>query len=220
MRQVNVLTIDPSRLCREGLRWVLDGSEFTIVAEADSIAGMPERLSTTIDLVIVDLGKPDAASLDALAMLRNRSQTTRIVVLSTALETNDAAQFLESGADGCLLKETAVERLRLYLDLVMAGEKVLCSKLAMGCLSMAAAPVAHSLCDTPSFNGLTLREREILQHVADGASNKLIANRLGITETTVKVHLKTIMKKTNATNRTQVAIWASRLGLNSRADAL
>jgi two-component system, NarL family, nitrate/nitrite response regulator NarL len=219
MQQVNVLTIDPSRLCREGLRRVLAGSEFAIVAEADSIAGMPANLSTTIDLIIVDPGKPNAESLAALTALRTRLPTTRIVVLSADLEAGDAARFLEAGADGCLQKETAVEMLQLYFGLVMVGEKVVSGQFTMHCLRMAAAPVS-SVSGDVQFDGLTGRQREIVQHLVDGASNKVIANRLGITEATVKVHLKTIMKKTRAANRTQVAMWASRLGLPTGTDAL
>lgn len=218
MQQVNVLTIDPVWLCRVGLRRVLDGSEFMIVAEADSIAGMPDRIATTIDLIVVDPGKPNAESLAALTALRTRLPTTRIVVLSAGLALDDAAQLLEAGADGCLQKEVPGEMLQLYLGLVMAGEKVLSGQFATHWLKMAAAPV-RSRADDTRVHGLSRREREIVHHLVHGASNKVIANALQITEATVKVHLKAIMKKTKAANRTQVAIWASRVGLPTPAEA-
>ena len=95
------------------------------------------------------------------------------------------------------------------LQLILLGEKVFPTTLASMLLDMTAAGPQHSV------RGLSPREREILQLLVTGASNKLIATRLGITEATVKVHLKTLLRKIDVNNRTQAAIWAMNNGFTA-----
>jgi two-component system, NarL family, nitrate/nitrite response regulator NarL len=113
-----------------------------------------------------------------------------------------------AGADGYLLKDVSPEALIQSLQLVVIGEKVFPTNLAALLLTQISTPAPQS-----SWRGLSAREREILQHLVTGASNKLIANRLGITEATVKVHLKTLLRKIDVNNRTQAAIWAMNNGI-------
>jgi two-component system, NarL family, nitrate/nitrite response regulator NarL len=212
----NVLLIDPVRLVRESLGDLLESNGFPVVAETDRMSDVPRRLAATIDLVVVDPGVPSDTTFAEVEELRAMLPKARIVVLAAEIPVHDAVMFLRAGVDGCLVKQISMQALKRYLELVMAGEKV----LPTACLLQGFAPSAEP--DMPPepegihpsdkriTASLSRREREIIGHLVDGASNKMIANALDITEATVKVHLKAIMKKTRAANRTQVAIWASR----------
>jgi two-component system nitrate/nitrite response regulator NarL len=118
------------------------------------------------------------------------------------------------GADGFLIKNVSPEALIQSLQLIMLGEKVFPTNLASMLLDMNAVSPQHSV------RGLSPREQEILQALVTGASNKLIAIKLGITEATVKVHLKTLLRKIDVNNRTQAAIWAMNNGFSADDTAI
>ena len=142
-----------------------------------------------------------------------------IVLLAQAMETDQLALSFAAGADGYLLEEISPEALLESLNLVMLGEKVFPSRLAaLMCgdsWSLKASPKAAA-----SHVPLSGRELEIVQRLTDGLPNKIIASELSITEATVKVHLKTILKKIGAQNRTQAAIWAVQRGFSTAPDML
>jgi two-component system, NarL family, nitrate/nitrite response regulator NarL len=117
---------------------------------------------------------------------------------------------MNAGADGYLMKDVSPEALIQSLELVMMGEKVFPTNLAamLFDLNNASSPVN-------SIRGLSPREQEILRALVTGSSNKLIAIKLGITEATVKVHLKTLLRKIDVNNRTQAAIWAMNNGFTA-----
>lgn len=213
MIAANTLLIDPVRLVRESLRDLLESNGFPVVAEIDRMSSVSRRPAATIHLVVVDPGVPSDATFAEVERLRAMLPKVRIVVLAAEMPVHDAVMFLRAGVDGCLVKQISMQALKRYLELVMAGEKV----LPTACLLQGFAPSTEppepegiSASDMRITASLSRREREIIRHLVDGASNKMIANTLDITEATVKVHLKAIMKKTRAANRTQVAIWASR----------
>jgi two-component system nitrate/nitrite response regulator NarL len=116
---------------------------------------------------------------------------------------------MNAGANGYLMKDVSPEALIQSLELVIMGEKVFPTNLASMLLDMSAITPQHSI------RGLSPREQEILQSLVTGASNKLIAIKLGITEATVKVHLKTLLRKIDVNNRTQAAIWAMNNGFTA-----
>jgi len=126
-------------------------------------------------------------------------------------------QVLDAGVDGYLLNNMSSEALIHSLSLVMAGETVFPTELA-DILRQAGNGLSHGI--GASVNGLTPREIEILQCLIQGDANKVIANRLDITEATVKVHLKALLKKIRASNRTQAAIWAIENGFNRTGSEL
>jgi two-component system nitrate/nitrite response regulator NarL len=118
---------------------------------------------------------------------------------------------MNAGADGFLMNDVSPEALLQSLELVMLGEKVFPTNLAAMLLDLSNAPSPLN-----SVRGvMTPREHEILQALVTGSSNKMIANRLGITEATVKIHLKTLLRKIDVNNRTQAAIWAVNNGFSA-----
>ena len=133
--------------------------------------------------------------------------TARIVVLADDLSVDVLRAAMGGGADGFLIKNVSPEALIQSLQLIMLGEKVFPTNLASMLLDMSTPSPQHSI------RGLSPREQEILQALVTGASNKMIAIRLGITEATVKVHLKTLLRKIDVNNRTQAAIWAMNNGI-------
>jgi two-component system nitrate/nitrite response regulator NarL len=150
-----------------------------------------------------------------LYLLRNAYPDARVVVLASALSVESLREAMNTGADGVLMKDVSPEALIQSLELVMMGRKVFPANSAalLLDLSNAAIPV-------PAVRGLSLREQDVLRALATGASNKMIAHSLSIAEATVKVHIKTVLRKIDVNNRTQAAIWALNNGFSATQIAI
>jgi len=210
MTASRTLLIEPNWLFRQGLKHLLAGTCFEVGAEFNTVelASSAGETAGTPDLVIS--GQPVTGEAD-LRALRELFPAARIVVLADDLSVDVLRAAMGSGADGFLIKNVSPEALIQSLQLVMLGEKVFPTNLASMLLDINAANPQHSI------RGLSPREQEILQSLVTGASNKMIANRLGITEATVKVHLKTLLRKIDVNNRTQAAIWAMNNGFSAES---
>jgi two-component system, NarL family, nitrate/nitrite response regulator NarL len=208
MTSSRTILIEPNRLFREGLKHLLSGTRFEVGAEFNTVdlALAAAETAETVDLVISGQPVTDDADLRAI---REAFPTARIVVLADDLSVDVLRVTMGGGVDGFLIKTVSPEALIQSLQLILLGEKVFPTTLAPMLLDMTAAGPQHSV------RGLSPREREILQLLVTGASNKLIGNRLGITEATVKVHLKTLLRKIDVNNRTQAAIWAMNNGVTA-----
>jgi two-component system nitrate/nitrite response regulator NarL len=213
MTSSQTILIEPNRLFRQGLKHLLAGTRFEVGAEFNTVelALEAEEITETSDLVISGQAVTDEADLRAL---REAFPTARIVVLADGLSVEALRAAMGSGADGFLSKSVSPEALIQSLQLVMLGEKVFPTNLASMLLDMNAVSPQHSV------RGLSPREQEILQALVTGASNKVIAYKLGITEATVKVHLKTLLRKIDVNNRTQAAIWAMNNGFSADGAAV
>ena len=208
MTSSRTILIETNRLFREGLKQLLNGTRFEVGAEFNTVdlALTAAETAETPDLVISGQAVTDEADLHAL---REVFPTAKIVVLADGLSVEALRAAMGGGADGFLSKSVSPEALIQSLQLVMLGEKVFPTNLAAMLLDMTAAGPQHSV------RGLSPREQEILQALVTGASNKVIAYKLGITEATVKVHLKTLLRKIDVNNRTQAAIWAMNNGFTA-----
>jgi len=208
MTSSQTILIEPNRLFRQGLKHLLAGTRFEVGAEFNTVelALEAEEITETSDLVISGQAVTDEADLRAL---REAFPTARIVVLADGLSVEALRAAMGGGADGFLSKSVSPEALIQSLQLVMLGEKVFPTNLASMLLDMNAVSPQHSV------RGLSPREQEILRALVTGASNKVIAYKLGITEATVKVHLKTLLRKIDVNNRTQAAIWAMNNGFTA-----
>jgi two-component system nitrate/nitrite response regulator NarL len=216
MEAVRTLVIDSSRLFREGLRHLLSGTQFEIALECNSIAEALAHVERQFkpDLVLCEYD-PAEDWLDGLKALRELCGESRIVVLSTALSERSLAQTLDAGVAGYLLKNISLPGLTRSLELAMLGETVFPTQLA----TLLAEGKATS--ERPMFrssvrpNGLSERESAILRCLVSGYPNKVIADQLQMTEASVKVHLKAVLRKIQASNRTQAAIWAINNGFQT-----
>ena len=211
MTGTRAFLVGRNRLFREGLKSLLSGSQFEVVGEADDVAHVEAALDgRTPDVIILDSSADLVHAADDLTHLRGIAPETKVVVLTETLCAQTLAACLGAGAHGYLIKDISMDALLQSLRLVMLGEKVFPTHLAallVNGMASAAPPVKAA------SHGLSERESQVLQYLVRGDSNKMIANHLNITEATIKVHMKSLLRKINATNRTQAAIWALNNGL-------
>jgi two-component system nitrate/nitrite response regulator NarL len=201
MTSSRTILIEANRLFRQGLKHLLADTRFAVEAEFSTTEQAIEG-AVASGLVIVGEGGD-------LQQLRSAYPEARIVVLASDFAVDALREAMNAGADGYLMKDVSPEALLQSLELVMMGEKVFPTNLAAMLLDMNVIAPQHSV------RGLSPREQEILQALVTGSSNKLIAIKLGITEATVKVHLKTLLRKIDVNNRTQAAIWAMNNGFTA-----
>ena len=203
----SVLIIDDHPLFRKGLiQLIQTAEEFNIVGEASGgREGIALALSLLPDIILLDLNMKDMSGIDVLKHLKAGDIDSRIIMLTVSDSAEDLVEALRSGADGYLLKDMEPEDLLLNIRSAGLGRMILNDKLS--------AMLARALTDgsrPKSFSeaGLTEQETKILEQISTGKSNKLIAHELGITEGTVKVHVKHLLKKLNLKSRVEAALWA------------
>jgi two-component system nitrate/nitrite response regulator NarL len=215
MTDESVILIDASRLFREGLRRIFSDSSFAVVHESFSIEdALPSIASLQPSLVLADLVDDAETLTERISQIRAAASGTKIVVLTETIRANRLAGALSAGVDGYLLKNMSADALHQSLRLVLLGEKVFPTDLAR-LLSAGWAISRGENGQTSDFCGLSDREMQILGCLLDGASNKQIAYALELSDGTVKVHVKTILKKIGVQNRTQAAVWALNHGVAS-----
>jgi two-component system, NarL family, nitrate/nitrite response regulator NarL len=207
MSTVKVVVIDDHPLFRRGVRQLMaiEGG-FAVVGEASS---GPEGIRLTLelqpDLVILDLNMEGMDGVQTLRNLRSAGCQARIAMLTVSDQDQDLIAALRAGADGYLLKDTEPEELLRQLQQIMAGRLVLTDRLGEHLARAMRTPESALPPGQPAF---TPREQEVIGLLADGLSNKLIARELGLSEGTVKVHVKHILKKLGLHSRLEAALWA------------
>jgi NarL family two-component system response regulator LiaR len=208
---IRVLIVDDHAVVRGGLRTFLDlQDEIEVVAEAedgDGAVSAVERLRP--DVVLLDLVMPQGGGLPAIRQIRERSPATRVIVLTSFLDDDKLFPAVRAGAAGYLLKDVQPDELVTAIRKVAAGEALLHPAAAARLMAELAADGERR--DPRTL--LTNREREVLELVARGMPNKLIARELGISEKTVKTHMSNVLAKLGLTDRTQAALYAVREGL-------
>jgi two-component system nitrate/nitrite response regulator NarL len=207
---MRVLLVDDHTLFRSGLETLLERHNIEVVAATgDGRDGMRLALEIQPDIVLLDMRMPDMNGLEVLRALRNTGMKSPIVMLTTSNEERDLVECLRNGAQGYLLKDMEPGELVNALRDIQSGRTVVAPELA-GVLARvvqggeAAEPERQ---DTP-FSDLTPRELEILCLLAEGQSNKVIARNLGISDGTVKLHVKAVLRKLNVHSRVEAAVMA------------
>jgi DNA-binding NarL/FixJ family response regulator len=205
-----VLIADDHAVVRAGLAQLLrtfDGVELvgTAVDGAEAVS-LCEELSP--DVVLMDLEMPTVDGIEATRRIRAAHPDVAVVVLTSFSDRERILGALDAGAAGYLLKDAEPEELARAIEAAARGESPLDPKAARAVLS---ARRAHAPAEA-----LSEREREVLAMVGEGLPNKLIAQRLGISEKTVKAHLTNVYRQIGVTDRTQAALWAQRNGVTRR----
>jgi two-component system nitrate/nitrite response regulator NarL len=202
-----LIIIDDHPLFRRGVMQLVEmAGEFDVVGEASSgQEGIDMVRRLLPDMVLLDLNMKDMSGLDVLKALKAWEIDTRIVMLTVSDQADDLISALRLGADGYLLKEMDPEELVGKLKEAAAGQITLSDRLTR--------LLAHALREDirpkdPDQAGLTEQEGRILEQIALGKSNKLIARELNIAEGTVKVHVKHLLRKLNLRSRVEAAVWA------------
>lgn len=195
-----ILLIDDHPLMRQGMRQILELEDnFVVIGEASNgTDGIALALDKDPDLIILDLNMKGISGLDTLRALRNRGVDSRIIVLTVSDEQSDIFALMDAGVDGYLLKDSDTA------DLV---ENI--RKAAKGEMVLSEAVQQHLLDRRPEndpLSVLTDRERDVLQWIATGMSNKQIAGQLFISEETVKVHIRNLLRKLNVHSRVAATV--------------
>lgn len=201
-----------SRFFRSGLKLILEEAGAEIVAEYGSSEEAVRR-NSQLERPVVYLLKhsPGGSSIrHEIRMLRDIDPSARIAVLAEELAPDHLVEVFASGGDGLLLEEIGAPALKQSLMLIALGEKVFPSQLATLLNGERAVPKPFH---GQAVGSLTQRELEIVRSLTAGLSNKEIANKLNLAVATVKVHIKSLLKKLGLSNRTQAAIWALHAGI-------
>lgn len=213
---MRVLLIDDHALFRIGLRELLERRTIEVADtgdERDAWLGAFDEMRP--DVVLLDMRMPNTSGLAVLEELRTRDPRVPIAMLTTSDDHHDVIESLQLGARGYLLKDMEPDDLIAALDQIVAGQTVVAKELT-SILARAVTGEIDKPNEVPAFSDLTPREREILCHLAAGQSNKTIARELGISDGTVKLHVKAILRKLDVHSRVEAAVIAVEKNLCTR----
>jgi two-component system nitrate/nitrite response regulator NarL len=213
---MRILVIDDHALFRIGLSELLQRRGIDVIA---AVSGCEEGLSRVAeshpDVVLLDMRMPEISGLELLARLRAAGQRMPVAMLTTSREEKDVIAALQQGAQGYLLKDMEPDDLIAALGRIVEGETVVAQELT-GVLARAVQGTAEPTDSKAEHADLTPREREILCLLAEGQSNKVIARNLGISDGTVKLHVKAILRKLKVHSRVEAAVLAVEQNLCQR----
>ena len=202
-----LLVIDDHPLFRKAILQLVEMTgDFEVVGEASSgREGLELAQTLQPDMILLDLNMKDMNGIEVLKVIKSWAMDSRVVMLTVSDAESDLVAALRAGADGYLLKEMEPEDLFAKLKEAAAGQVTLTQRLTR--------LLAHSLREDskpkdPAQAGLTEQESRILDQIALGKSNKLIARELNISDGTVKVHVKHLLRKLNLRSRVEAAVWA------------
>ncbi len=207
---LRILIADDHPLYRDALELVVNDvyPSATIVSCASQAEVLDVvRSDDSFDLILLDLKLPDATGFTCLTLIRNRTSVTPIVIVSAIEDATTMREAIEYGATGYLPKSSTKTTMRNALQLVMSGG-VFLPATAISSGWFRRSPAQHPKSSDTEHCLLTERQQTVLELMAEGKSNKAIANELSITEITVKAHVSAILRKLGVSNRVQAAMLA------------
>ena len=203
---LKVLIIDDHRLFREGLQSLLQRRNIDVVAAVgDGNEGIKLAKELGPNVILLDMRMPIIDGISVLIQLRKRDLTMPIVILTTSSNEQDLLEALKNGANGYLLKDMEPDALVTALRDINGGKTVVATHLTSVLVRFIQGDTKATETQGP-FSELTPRENEILKLIADGQGNKLIARNLGISDGTVKLHVKAVLRKLELHSRVEAAV--------------
>lgn len=203
---IKIMLVDDHVLIREGIRQLLefDGSIEVISEASDGEECLDKIICYKPNLLLLDINMPKKNGLDVLAELRQRNIDVKVLILTVHNEIEYLVKAVDMGVDGYILKDSKSDELKKAILSILDGEKYIQSSLI---------PALNNRLllrndDKLKINSLSKREVEVLCYVANGLFNKDIAEKMCISERTVKNHITNIFKKLNVLDRTQAAVFA------------
>lgn len=215
-RALRVLIIDDHTLFRSGLQELLERRGIDVVGTAgDGDEGCRLAQTRAPDVILLDVRMPGMGGLTVLDRLKEAGIETPVMMLTTSTEDRDLVAAVRAGARGYLLKDLEPDELIDSLGRIMAGECVIAPEMTgvLARVVQGEEPIESSI---TRFSELTPREMEILCHLAEGQSNKVIARELGISNGTVKLHVRAILRKLKVRSRVEAAVLAVEEGIGPR----
>lgn len=217
MSAIRILIVDDHSLFRSGIKLALQRQpNFEVVGEAcDGLEGVKRAKQLQPDVVLLDLNMPGTGGLEALRLMQEDNLAMQVVMLTVSEDAEDLLDCLQAGARGYLLKNLDTDFLCDSIQRAARGESVMSPQIAHQFANSLRAPRPAPALTIPddAINRLTPREREIIVMVARGQSNKEIAASLNLAESTVKIHVQSILRKLNLSKRVQAAVYAVEHGL-------
>ena len=200
---IRILSVDDHPMLREGIAAVLAGEQdMVLVAEASNGREAIEQFRAhQPDVTLMDVQMPEINGIDAIVKIREEFPTARIIVLTTYSGDAQAARAFKAGASGYLLKNMVRKELIDTIRTVHAGKKRIPPEVAV------------EMAEHHSDDALTEREIEVLREVAAGNGNKMVAKLLNVSEETIKAHMKNILSKLGANDRTHAVTIALKRGI-------
>ena len=211
---IRVLIAEDHAVVREGLRLLISSEAgMEVVGQAaDGVEAVQMAQALQPDVILLDLMMPHKSGIEAIAEIKQENPEARILVLTSFSEDDKVFPAIKGGAQGYLLKDSSPQELLQAIRDTYQGESSLHPTIARKLVREMSRPSELPPADEP----LTEREMEVLKLVAQGLSNQSIAEKLVISERTVRTHMGHILNKLHLANRTQAALYALREGLTGR----
>ena len=214
--KIKVIIIDDHTLFREGLQRLLVRHEIDVISSvSNGEDGIKSIKKLEPDIVLLDLRMPKVNGIDVLKNIREHNKSLPVVMLTTSDDEKDLIEAFRNGASGYLLKDMEPDDLVVALRDVLKGETIVAPNLVQ-ILAKFHQGDDTEINITNLIATLTPRENEILELLAEGQSNKLIAKNLGISDGTVKLHVKSILRKLEIHSRVEAAVIAVEHGLKRK----
>lgn len=212
--KIRVLLVDDHTLFRSGIRSLLQRNEdFEVVGEAgDGLEGIKRARSLKPDVVLLDLHMPGVSGLEAVKVMAEEIPEVRVLMLTVSEDAQDLMDALRAGATGYLLKNIETDTLIDAIRRAAQGDSVVSQQMTAKLIQGLRSPPKADVLERERFSP---RERDIMLSLAQGDSNKEIARKLDLAESTVKIHVQNIFKKLNMSSRVQVALYAVEHGFGS-----
>jgi len=211
--KIKVLLIEGNRLVREGIASVLrEYGNFHVVAQSEGLDAVRQvkELQAAPDVVLMDLGLTTVRSLKLMSVLRSELPQSRVIAMDILPDEVDIVEFVKAGGSGFILKDATLNDYVTTIKAVSTGEKVLPSVLTKSLFTQIIETSIRNGVIPAGLIDLTTREREVVELISEGLTNKEIARRLNIAVDTVKSHVHNVLEKLALSTRLQIAAFAHR----------
>ena len=210
MEKIRVLIVDDHLLFSSGVRVLLEQSDqFIVLGEvADGLEGVKRTESLKPDIVLMDIHMPGISGREALKLIGESAPDAKVVMLTVSEDANDLIECLREGAAGYILKNIAADTLVDALLKIHRGESIISPKMTSRLVRHLQAQQPGEIAIDAQREEMSPREKEVLRGLARGQTNRELAAALGVAESTVKIHIQNIFKKTCLRSRVQAALYA------------
>ena len=212
---IRILLVDDQELVRTGFRMVLDAQpDMTVVGEAaDGFEALARLRATQTDVVVMDVRMPRMDGIEATKRICDAGERPKVLMLTTFDLDEYAFEALKAGASGFLLKDVPPEELLFGIRAVHSGDAVVAPSTTRRLIDHFVPMLPGNAAHAPDLSGLTSREREVLALIAQGMTNTEIAEKLFVSEATVKTHVGRVLAKLGLRDRVQAVVFAYETGL-------